>query len=400
VLFRRKRTSPATQTGTPIRRRPGGDISVTGFVYFGLTIFMGLAAINTQANLLFGVFGLMVGIMFVSIWASGVVLRKIELTRRLPDHAIVGQPTSVAYEFKNRKRYWPSVSLTIAELEGVEAFARQPQGYVLHAAAGMTATIPVELVPKRRGLAQLGLHQIGTSFPFGFIKRAVERDRKDTLLVYPAIGMVDKRLLQMCKSAESMGPTVRPRRGGMDEFYGLKEYRQGESPRFIYWKRSARTGTLVSREMTHTSPPRITILLDTFIAQRTPAHHADVEICIAMAASLISFVLESDLPVGLVVWSDEFKIIEPQRGKRHRRDLLTMLAQLPLNTGHDASGLLAKARNAVDTLATPILISPQAESRTGSMIAIRPHTRQAEELFKFDEKIEFAHAMPVTQMVS
>ena len=39
----------------------------------------------------------------------------------------------------------------------------------------MTATVPVELLPKRRGLHRLNRHQISTSFPFGFIKRAIER---------------------------------------------------------------------------------------------------------------------------------------------------------------------------------------------------------------------------------
>ena len=55
---------------------------------------------------------------------------------------------------------------------------------------------------------------------------------------------------------------LRPRRGGQDEFYGVKEYRRGENPRWIYWKRSARTGTLVTREMTLVTPPRILLLVE------------------------------------------------------------------------------------------------------------------------------------------
>ena len=400
-MFRRRRKPPIELSeATPIRRRPGIDVSLTGLVYCSLMMFMGLAAINTQANLLFGVFGLMVGIGLISLWISGIVLKKLQLERRLPDHAIVGQPTSVAYEFHNRKRFWPSVSVTVAELEGVEAFVKQPHGYMLHAAAGMRASIPVELVPKRRGMHVLGRHQISTSFPFGFIKRAVERDHTDTLLAYPAIGEVDQRLLQMCRSAENVGPSVRPRRGGTDEFYGLKEYRQGESPRFINWRRSARTGTLVMREMTHVSPPRLMILLDTLVAQRTPAHHADVEICIAMAASLASYALEADLPVGLITWSDGIQTIEPQRGKRHRRDLLTLLARLPLNLAHGTDELLQAAYATLDGVATPVLITPGAQTDPRSaMVTIRPHTPQAERWFRFDPRIDFAHAMPPDQQI-
>jgi uncharacterized protein (DUF58 family) len=263
----------------------------------------------------------------------------------------------------------------------------------------MTASVPVELVPRRRGMHALGRYQLSTSFPFGFIKRAVERDDPDTLLVYPAIGMVDQRLLQLCRSAENIGPSVRPRRGGTDEFFGLKDYRQGESPRFIYWRRSARTGTLVTREMTHVSPPRLTIVLDTFIPDRTPAHHADVEMCIAMTASLASSALEADVPVGLIVWSEALRRIDPQRGKRHRRDLLTLLAQLPMNRGMDCDALLTGAFDALDGVATPVLITPSTTEPRGGMLTIRPHTPQAGRWFTFDPQIDFAHAMPMDQQL-
>lgn len=373
------------------------DVSLTGLVYLSLMMFMGLAAINTQANLLFGVFGLMIGIVVVSYWISGVVLRRLELNRRLPEHAVVGAPTSVAYDFKNRKRFWPSVSITVAELEGVEGFSKQPQGYLLHAAAGMTATVPVELVPKRRGVHNLGLHQISTSFPFGFIKRAVNRKQPATLLVYPPIGHVDPKLLQLAKSAETVGPTVRPRRGGMDEFYGLKDYREGESPRLIYWRRSARTGTLVSREMTHVSPPRLMLFVDTYVPDRTPAAHADVEMCIAMAASLASYAIEAELPVGIVAWNDGFRSIEPQRGKRQRREILNALAALPLNTKRNTEELVAAGYDAMDNAATPVLFTAGGGPPGGQTLVIRPHTPAALRWFRFDPKIDFAHAMPVDQ---
>ena len=54
---------------------------------------------------------------------------------------------------------------------------------------------------------------------------------------------------------------MKPRRGGSDEFYGVKEFRTGENPRWIYWRRSARTGTLVSKEMSQVAPPRLLVLV-------------------------------------------------------------------------------------------------------------------------------------------
>src|SRR5204863_1602321 len=179
---------------------------------------------------------------------------------------------------------------------------------------------------------------------------------REAILVYPAIGQVDSNLLEICRSAESSGPTVRPRRGGMDEFYGLKEYRPGESSRLIYWRRSARTGTLVTKEMTHVSPPRLMLLVDTHApANRTIAEQAGVEKAIAMAASLVNHAIEQGVPVGLFAWSDEWVGINANRGKRHRRDLLTILAQLPLNTEQSTTQLVNASFALQESTTTTVL---------------------------------------------
>src|SRR3954447_7197460 len=77
---------------TPVRKRPGLDFSLTGLVYSAMMLFMGLAAVNSQANLLFGVFGLMVGILLVSGVISRVVLKRLTVKRSLPAHGVVGRP--------------------------------------------------------------------------------------------------------------------------------------------------------------------------------------------------------------------------------------------------------------------------------------------------------------------
>ena len=73
-------------------------------VYCSMMMFMGLAAVNTQANLLFGVFGLMIGVLIVAGMISRVVLRRLKVTRLLPEHAVVGKPITLMYEFTNTKR--------------------------------------------------------------------------------------------------------------------------------------------------------------------------------------------------------------------------------------------------------------------------------------------------------
>src|SRR6476659_1036794 len=117
MWFRARRSASAAanaSTATAVHRKPSLDFSLTGLVYCSMMMFMGLAAINSQANLLFGVFGLMIGTLLVSGTISKLVLRRLVLQRVLPELAVVGQTTTVTYEFTNTKRFWPSLSVTLA----------------------------------------------------------------------------------------------------------------------------------------------------------------------------------------------------------------------------------------------------------------------------------------------
>jgi uncharacterized protein (DUF58 family) len=391
---------PANQTSTRVRprsrSRAGIEFSLNGLLFIGLSLFMALAAINSQANLLFGVFGLMIGVMIVSVSISRLVLMKLRIVRVLPDHAVVGQRVTLTYEITNQKRYWPSLSVTIAERDVDAAFTTPPIACMLHAAPKTTATIPTELIARSRGVHLLSGYTISTSFPFGFVRRVMQLADPDNLLVYPAIGQVDPKLLLRFSAAEKSGAMLRPRRGGTDEFYGVKEYRTGENPRHIHWKRSARTGVLVSKEMTLVSPPRIVLLVDTYQKDFTTDSIARVEQAIAMAGSLASHALEAGLMVGLYTWSDEWITLAPNRGKRHRRELMSVLARLPSNRTHDSARLLEGAQSQITSGTTAVLMTPtdlnsgRSDPSRGGVVVLSSATAQGRGWFTFDPDINFS----------
>jgi uncharacterized protein (DUF58 family) len=196
---------------------------------------------------------------------------------------------------------------------------------------------------------------------------------------------------------------MRPRPGGADEFYGVKEYRAGDNPRWIYWRRSARSGTLVSKEMTKVSPPRILLLVDTCVGAAAPADFTAVERAIAMAASLAIIALEQGLSVGFGAWSGDWVTILPTRGKRHRDDLLSMLACLPLNKDHSLTELMDRCQSVLETGTTPILFTPRdlqlgmidrGQSRT---VVVPADSARGRAWFRFDGNIDFSTCMPPDQ---
>lgn len=375
---------------------------MTGLIYTAMMLFLGVAAINTQANLLFAVFGLMIGILLISGVISRLVIRRISLRRSLPDHGVVGRPMTATYEFTNHKRFWPSLSIVVLELDGVEGFVQQPRGYLLHVAPGGTAATPVDFLPKRRGVHEFARYQLATSFPFGFVKRALTFSHRDRVLIRPPLAIVDRKLLRLCRAADSTGDTVRPRPGGQDEFYGVKEHRPGDNPRRIYWRRSARTGVLVSKEMAQVAPPRLLLLVDTRLPDNSLESHVRVERVIAMAGSLASAAWEDELSVGLCVWAGEWKSIPPSRGRRHCDDLLSTLAQLPSNREFDVAGLMAQARPLLESKTTAVLFTPEQSAAAGdggrgALVSVVADSPSARAWFRFDENVNFRTAMPPDQ---
>jgi uncharacterized protein (DUF58 family) len=244
------------------------------------------------------------------------------------------------------------------------------------------------------------------------------RQHHDAIIVYPAMGRVDPKLLSLTQPAEKTGPTIRPRRGGDDEVYGLKEYRPGDSPRWIYWRRSAKTGVLVTRDMTQVAPPRLLLLVDTHLAVRTRAAHAAVERAIAMAASLATAAVEQGLTVGLHAWAglptaqqssvaaspgDGWVSLVPTRGKRQNREIMTALARLPLNQTQDISALLDSAKPVIEPGTSAVLFTPQnvevglGERIRGGLLVVSVDTPAAATWFRFDPAINFELCLPPEQ---
>jgi uncharacterized protein (DUF58 family) len=297
----------------------------------------------------------------------------------------------------------------VAEIDGVQGFRRQPHAYLLHVAPRGTAAINCEVVPKRRGIVQLNRYQLSTSFPFGFIKRAIVAQQHDTVLIFPPLAVVDPKILTHFRSAELIGTNMRPKQRGTDEFFGLREFRPGESPRLIYWKRSARTGVLVMREMTQVAPPRIIVVVDTFNPDGSADRGVQIEKSIAQASSLIEAASEAGLAVGFATRGEQWHIIEPKRGKRHKRELQTLLAKLPSGSAQrvdDAHTALAQAASIANPFTTLVLMTGGTEfsvsndSRRGSGVIIGCDSPAAKEWFSFDAAIDFRSVGPLEPMLT
>ncbi len=327
------------------------EVTLPGLVFVGITLFVMIAAINSQTNLLFFMFGILIGGLIVSVVVSGEMQRKLRVRRMVNDHVVVGELLEVHYQITNPRKHLASFAVSVTEAEMVSGvgdkltnpLSIQPQGYALHIAPRQTVTVMTRLGAARRGILRLNEVRLTCSFPFGFLRHVRHLKMPLEIVVYPRIGVLNRKLAMRYREAITPGSMTSNVRGGNDDFYGLREYRAGDNIRAIHWRRTARTGQLMIREMTSNAPPQMVVVLDLrhWKELAEDKRVAEVERAIELAASLVCYGFAENFAVGLSVAGVEgAEAPVPQMGREVRQRLLHRLATLEVeDIGGGASPL-------------------------------------------------------------
>ncbi|HEY5677491.1 MAG TPA: DUF58 domain-containing protein [Myxococcales bacterium] len=281
--------------------------------YMGLTVGIGLAAINTGNNLLFLVLGLLLASIVVSGILSEQCLRGIRLERRLPSVVSCGQPALIGLLAHNDKRRVPSFSLTLRERGGEVA----GQGFLVLLPAGQAAEVAYPFVPARRGAHRFEQLEVATRAPFGLFEKSRPLDAQEELVVFPReVAAPDVRARALSREGE------RPeeRAGFGLEVHSLRDHRAGEDARTIHWRSSARAGQLIGVDREQERRKRICVVLDQRGLQGEPLERA-----VENAAALVTRELDAGAEVSLAVAGQQ---LAAGSGAAHLHDALTLLALL------------------------------------------------------------------------
>lgn len=236
----------------------GFAFTFSGATYILISLMVGLAAVNQNINLLFLIFGILLGGLLVSGMVSTLTLTRLRAFRKLPPAVAAGQVVMLLYQVINRKRRLASYSLHIREHRSP---AECGEVYLPIVHGGQTAEQPALLHCRRRGIYHFLAVTVYTRFPFSLFVHFARCKCVDELVVYPTIGRLTQQAVAAASRGASIGSQALPRSGGHEEFYGLREYRHGDNPRLIHWRRSAHVGTPVMREMSPLNPRRLIVMI-------------------------------------------------------------------------------------------------------------------------------------------
>ena len=256
---------PTLAKRTPLRwigQRVEYRISRAGWLYFGATLLVALAALNTGNNLLFLILACLVSVILMSGILSSISLAGVELRIDLPEHIFAGQTVRAAVELINGKLTLPSFSLrveaVVARSAPAAAVLETPVFFPhLPRQQRMKQSVPVTFL--QRGLHVQDSFRIVTRFPFGFLQKSRRLTVKSEALVYPDVES-NSELSEIFPGIEGSIESYSKGRG--HDLHSLRQYVPTDSASHVHWKASARAGSLMVREFAREDDCRVLLVLD------------------------------------------------------------------------------------------------------------------------------------------
>ena len=329
--------SPGGLVSVPASRFPLGGVGLTARGYVGAAIMalVWYGSVVVESNLLLLLSGMFVGLLVISVWLSRGAVGGMSVARVVGGPVVAGQRFTVRYRLHNPRRRCVR-SVWIGELGGEGRRVRVGEAYVPMIEPRSTVVIEQEGLALRRGLAHLDRVRLWSRFPFGLVRSRREVSVPGRLTVLPRLYAIRGDLWGARDGSVGASSDLVRRGSGVDDFLGLREYRPGDSLRWIHWRRSVRTGQLVVRQMYPYTSAACTIVVDHRAADRSPGAELRREQVVSAAASLACQALERGLRVGLIALARCSAAIPPVSGRDHRTRIVTELASLE---GEPAGGL-------------------------------------------------------------
>ena len=282
------------------RVRDAMDYEVTraGMIYIGITVVIGIAAMNTGNNLLYIVVAALLSAILVSGVASALVLRHLELDVHLPEHVFAGRPLLARLLLRNLSTWLPSFSIRVVPTKRKslkrwrwEPYTlglprnRPPEGqwvrvpdrrlrrvlenagkpilqqtvYFPFLAAGQELRADLEMNFPVRGCYREKDFGLATRFPFAFLLKTRRVALAREVIVYPVVEPSREFLDVLPMVTGEIAAFVR---GRGNDLYRIREYMPEDSARHVDWKATARTGALKVREFSREDERKLRIVFD------------------------------------------------------------------------------------------------------------------------------------------
>jgi len=341
-----------------------------------------LAALGMVAAIIWGwkgIIGFDLGILALCCLDYVMLLRseKIEVTRHCPGRFDLGESHDIEILVENRGGRDMAVQVRDQTPSGWAA----PPVLKGRVAARSALRLKYQVTPHRRGVFTFGDLFIRVEGPMGLLLRTERFETTENVNVYPSLKSIRyPDLATYRRKSRQWGLRTVTWRGEGREFESLREYMEGDDPRKIHWKASARLDYPIVQEFQPEKNQIVMILLDAgrlmgaFSEGKNKLDHA-----LEAAIQLVQTALSGGDQAGVLAFSDRVISFVPPKRTRQQLQII-MEGTLPLRPTlvepqYEQAFLWLKAhisRRSLVVLFTDLLDESASENLLSAVTLLRP----------------------------
>jgi uncharacterized protein (DUF58 family) len=306
-----------------------------------MAVFVLLGAVIRNVNLLIILAGALVGLMLIQWRVCAKTLYGLTTHRRLPRSITARKPFDIELSISNPKS-WLGAWLVLAHDRIVASSQHEGGKNVSQGIRLLFSSVPPQsrrtqkyrCVVQRRGKYEFLGTELNTRFPMGLLRGiSPGRASDESFIVQPTIGRLLPTWTELFGVRTSNARLKRTKSlSDEGEFFGLRGYRPGDSPRWIHWRSSARRDELVVKQFQNEDSREWVILLDLFEDRhRGSASNNDTlsaeDLAVEFAATLVNYVAGTQTGVITVAIADSQPVLASRvQSRSHASGVLDRLA--------------------------------------------------------------------------
>jgi len=292
-----------------------------------LTIVFFIIALNRGIALIYCLFAMLSSTIITSFILSKISISGIEVTRTTLPTSFEDNWLEFKINIKNNgsiNKYMLEIidSFPLAEPENIN-----PLVFVSVILKKNEREYKYRLKCYKRGECELGPLKLQSGYPLGiFFSNKTFQDKR-RVVIYPKTFPIPSLPLIGGGLISQVGTESLSKSGGCEEFFGIREYRMGDSIRFIHWPSTAKHGSLITKEFEQRISTEISIILNLHQdADIGMGKDTTLEYGVKIAGSIAQYAIEKGHSVQMICWGKRHTIIKPSKGLFHLSEILEALA--------------------------------------------------------------------------
>lgn len=251
-----------------LRQQVRFRLSREGWHFLFILLFILVGAVLRDISLLVVLAGVMFALLLIQ-WRVGTrSIAGLDVKREVQSKTVCGVLIDVRITVFNRRRSLGSWLVTVED--HIEQLS---PGKRANYERGLTVVDDVAQGHHRQGIYQLLFHQRGhyrigpttlsSRYPLNLGRSSRQFLTRNSIIVHPRLGVLTNRCHELFR-VERQGLSRAIARAGVNEgeFFGLRQWHNGDSQRWIHWRTTARLGELSVRQFEQQQRMHAVVVLD------------------------------------------------------------------------------------------------------------------------------------------